>query len=205
MKPGPGSPQPQKYTNETPKDEPSPKVPFQKLHGESSQKLPLHWSLGMCLGHPCLAPRELLLLPPPGACGLKTSQGLWEPGESPRTVPCQAETLWPCLQAFCLLGLGAYSLWGLATMESVSSHQEPPGMPHSTEVWPLWRHCQSLACSQPTAGTQGQTELQHFPQEAELTQTGKNVRSNACAQLHTKKENKWPQSGIRKTPKQPWA
>ena len=78
-------------------------------------------------------------------------------------------------------------------------------MPNSTEVWPLWRHCQSLACGQPTAGTRGQTEQQHFPQETGLTQTGKNARSSACAQLHTKKEDKWPCSSIRKTPKQAWA
>lgn len=135
-------------------------------------------------------------------CGLKNSQGLGEAGgESPRTVPCQAETLWLCPQVFRLLGLKAYSLWGLAIMGSVSSHQEPPGMPNSTEVWPLWRHCQSLACSQPAAGTHGQTELQSFPQKARLTQTGKNVQSNACAQLQTKKkENTLPYSSTRKIP-----
>lgn len=55
-------------------------------------------------------------------------------------------------------GLRAYSPWGLATTGSVSSHQEPPGILNSTDVWPLWRHCQNLAYSQPKAGTRGQSK-----------------------------------------------
>lgn len=67
-------------------------------------------------------------------------------------------------------------------MGSVSSHPEHPGMLNSTEVWPLWRHCQSLAWSQPTAAeTHGQTERQNFAQEVGLIQTGKNVKFSACA------------------------
>lgn len=38
MKVGPSSPQPQKYTNKILKDELSPKVPFPKLKGKSSQR-----------------------------------------------------------------------------------------------------------------------------------------------------------------------
>lgn len=165
MKAGPSSPQPHQYTNKILKDELNPNFPSQSLRGRAPRGSLLGWSLGMCLGHPCLAPWEFCPQLHQGY-GLRTSQGQREAGgESLRTVPCQAETLCLHPQAFHLLELRAYSLWGLATMRSVSSHQEPHGMPDSREVWPLWRHCQSLACSQPTAGTHGQAELQ-FPSES---------------------------------------
>lgn len=41
-----------------------------------------------------------------------------------------------------------------------------------------------------------------FPQKVALTQTGKNVKSNACAQMHTKKEGGHLIAAYGKNPKQ---
>lgn len=76
-------------------------------------------------------------------------------------------------------------------------------MPNSTQVWPLRRHCQCLARSQPGAAAYVRLSSS-FSQEVKLTQTGKNVKFRACDQLYTKKKGETALEQCKEKAQQLW-